>query len=102
MRDTLPTKINSKEAGIVNLDSVRNSGTHWVCYKKKRNVIYYFDSFGNLKPPAELVKYFQSSNEHPLKIYYNYNRYQSFNSVVCGHLCLKFLSASKKHVFTQR
>lgn len=91
MRDDLPTRPRAYEAAIVNLDSVSGNGTHWVCYKKAGQKIYYFDSFGDLKPPLELLRYF-GDNE----IYYNYRRVQNFNSVVCGHLCLKFLCS--KHV----
>lgn len=87
MRDSLPKTPNKHECGIVNLDSKFGTGTHWVSYKKSENKINYFDSFGNLHPPYELVKYFGPS----AKITYNYERIQSFDSVVCGHLCLKFL-----------
>lgn len=90
MRDTLPLQPKLYESAIVNLDSALGSGTHWVCYRKVKNKIYYFDSFGNLKPPSELLRYFGGCN-----IYYNYQREQTFNSVVCGHLCLKFLSNVK-------
>lgn len=93
MRDDLPTHPRAYESGIVNLDSYSGNGTHWVCYKKMGNKVYYFDSFGNLKPPLELSRYF-GDNE----IYYNYRRVQNFNSVICGHLCLKFLSSSSSNV----
>lgn len=89
VRDKLPTKINIRETGIVNLDSHIGKGTHWVAYSKNGDLITYFDSYGNLRPPRELVKYFYSdgSTNH---IQYNYNRYQK-NSYNCGHLCLSFL-----------
>lgn len=48
MKDTLLTKVNDKEWGVVNLDESKNRGTHWACY--------YFDSFG-LNPPLELQNY---------------------------------------------
>ena len=53
MRDSLPEKIKQKECGIVNLDSIKNEGTHWVCYYKNKNKKYYFDSF-ELDPPYEI------------------------------------------------
>ncbi|MCC8406653.1 MAG: hypothetical protein LN560_03450 [Rickettsia endosymbiont of Sceptobius lativentris] len=86
MRDTLPKRAYKNECGIVNLDSVESMGTHWVAYIKRGHIVKYFDSFGNLEPPRELVRYFKSSD-----IFYNYKRYQSFNSVNCGHLCIEFL-----------
>lgn len=89
MRDGLPNRPRDYESAIVNLDSMNGSGTHWVCYRKKRNSVIYFDSFGNLPPPSELVNYLGPS----VNIQYNYDRQQEFDSVICGHLCLKFLSS---------
>lgn len=87
MRDTLPKSSFCKESAIVNLDSNKNSGTHWVAYIKNGSIVNYFDSFGSLKPPRELVKHFGSN----VKIFYNNDSYQKYNETNCGHLCLKFL-----------
>lgn len=87
MRDTLPKLPRNYESAIVNLDSQKGTGTHWVAYKKHGNKVDYFDSFGNLRAPLELVDYFGPE----VKISYNYKRKQRANSVVCGHLCLQFL-----------
>lgn len=93
MRDELPQKIGVNEAAIINLDSKTNPGTHWVCYNKRSNEIDYFDSYGDLRPPIELVNYFKSNANHQNpSIRYNYDRRQGFDSVNCGHLCLQFLS----------
>lgn len=86
MRDSLPYRSKPIECGIVNLDDSKNNGTHWVAYVIVDKYCEYFDSFGDLKPPKELVKYFSHRN-----IYYNYDRYQKYSSVICGHLCLKYL-----------
>lgn len=86
MRDNLPKKPKRLECGIINLDLSKNEGTHWVAYIKMNDYFEYFDSFGDLRPPIELVKYFGNQN-----IYYNYNKYQNFKSVNCGHLCIKYL-----------
>lgn len=92
MRDTLPKKIrNNNECGIVNTDSNDGKGTHWVAYKKSNNQIIYFDSYGNLPPPPELVKYFYTNNNRNIKILYNYDNIQNVNSSRCGQHCLKFL-----------
>lgn len=85
MRDTLPKKSHQVECAIVNLDSSINDGTHWVAYVKFFDYCEYFDSFGNLKPPLELVKYLKYN------IQYNYSIYQNYNTFNCGHLCLKYL-----------
>lgn len=91
MRDSLPSRPYKNESAIVNLDSTRGEGTHWTCYKKVGNDVYYYDSFGNLGPPIELLKYFGPD----VNVSYNYERQQQFDTVICGHLCLQFL---KSHV----
>lgn len=90
MRDRLPKTIRKYERGIINLDSMEGLGTHWTAYKKLKGKVVYFDSFGNLRPPTEVLRYFTS--KEPCKIMYNYNMYQKFNTDICGHLCLKFLT----------
>lgn len=63
MRDTLPHKrAATNESAILNLDVSKNRGTHWVAYIKNNNTVNYFDSFGNLKPPRELVSFWKSTN----------------------------------------
>lgn len=59
MRDDLPkTGPKKYEAAIINLDKKTGSGKHWVAYRKNDNKETYFDSFGNLQPPRELLEYF--------------------------------------------
>jgi len=95
MRDTLPTSPPyKKECAVVNYDSSNSNGTHWTAYRKISNIIIYFDSMGDLRPPAELLKYFGDEN----LLYYNQERYQSPNSVICGQLCIKFLLYSQKYI----
>lgn len=85
--DKLPSLIKRNEIAIINLDHEIGLGTHWVCYVKKANQIYYYyNSFGNLHCPKELLSYFGNTN-----IFYNYNQEQNYGSVICGHLCLQFI-----------
>lgn len=93
MRDNLPEKCNNNECGIVNLDTSEGAGTHWVAYSKKHKDIFYFDSFGDLPPPKELITYFGSD----ALIYYNYLSYQEYDTVICGQLCLTFLKHFNKY-----
>ena len=89
MRNDLPKSGPLKnESAIVNLDDKDGPGTHWVAYKKMNNQVIYFDSFGNLQPPRDLIKYLGVGST----IKYNHGRYQDYDTVICGHLCLKFLS----------
>lgn len=57
---TLPNKIKKQERGIVNMVSYVNLGTHWVAFLKHSEDVVYFDSDGNLSPPIEKIRYFQS------------------------------------------
>lgn len=86
MRNNLPKKIKSDECGIVNLDDKHGDGSHWTAYVKHGTNAMYFDPFGNLRPPAELVNYFRST-----AVQYSYDALQTYDSYECGHLCLKFL-----------
>ena len=95
MRDTLPWRgPKCYECAIVNLDSSKGLGTHWVAYKKVNSQVIYYDSFGNLSPPIELLEYLRRGSKAATNIYYTYDRQQKFGTVWCGHLCLKFLSES--------
>ena len=86
MRDKLPKVPHRNESGIINLDNSEGFGTHWVAYQKCNSRVVYFDSFGNLQPPQEVIKYFRSNN-----IFFNHDNYQGSNPFNCGHLALKFL-----------
>lgn len=85
MRDMLPKIPWKRESGIINLDTHKNPGTHWVAYKKINDRVMYFDSFGNLMPPLEVINYLGDNIE------YNYNQFQKYNTYNCGHLCIEFL-----------
>lgn len=88
MRDNLPNiKPWKNECMVLNLDSIQNGGTHWTCFIKCDENVCYFDSFGKLAPPLELVDYLGSE----CNILYNSDNFQKFDTIVCGHLCLKFL-----------
>ena len=82
----MPKKPHVRESAIVNLDDVTGPGTHWVAYQKRGSEVIYFDSFGDLQPPLDLMNYFNVP-----EVKYNYERYQDFDTFICGHLCLKFL-----------
>ena len=76
---------------IINLDSLKNVGTHWVCCVPGRfaslaspgdRALWYFDSFG-LGFPKEF--------KSPKPVIWNSSQYQNINSVLCGYYCLYFL-----------
>lgn len=87
MRDNLPEKCHKIECGIVNLDSIFSTGSHWTCYFKNKNNKIYFDSYGNARPPRELVKYLGAND-----LQFNTDSFQNYEDPpICGHLCLEVL-----------
>lgn len=87
MRNKLPKKPRKVECLILNHDEAQSTGTHWTAMVKINNTAWYFDSFGRLPPPIELTVYLGKK----VKILYNYNRYQDFNSNIYGQLSIEFL-----------
>ena len=68
----------------MNLDDASGEGTHWVAWYKRGGLRQYFDSYG-LRPPKEVVCYLG------VPVYYNSDRVQGFDEVICGHLCVLWL-----------
>lgn len=98
MRNTLPKSgPNINESGIINLDMYEGEGTHWISYVKKGDHCLYFDSYGDLRPPKEFIRYINGNGVTHIE--YNYNRVQKFNTQNCGHLCLNFLYDTVKNMF---
>jgi hypothetical protein len=86
MRNTLPRNPRTNEKAIINLDSMEGEGTHWVCYSKKKNIVCYYNSFGNIPPPTEFTNYMKNCI-----IDMNRDCEQQEDSVICGHLCILYL-----------
>ena len=84
LRDELPKKPRRNECDILNLDDSIGSGTHYVSWSKRGGQKYYFDGYG-VTPPIEMINYLKQP------IYYNTERIQPDDTVVCGHLCLYML-----------
>lgn len=97
MRDKLPSKILPREVGIVNLDSSDGKGTHWVCYSKMKENIYYFDSFG-LDPPMELQEYLKGKDKKSF-IELSTFQIQKFGTHHCGYYCLLLLKLLEYSTF---
>ena len=90
-RDGLPREIG-KECGIINLDDIQGSGTHWVCYRNINNVVEYFDPVG-LIIPNEVLSYFRRAKK---QIVYSIDEIQNRSTVLCGYWCLYYLLERQK------
>lgn len=91
LRDTLlkkRTKPKKQECWILNHGTSKTDGTHWTALAKNGNKAYYFDSFGKLGPPKEVVTYLRNSKT---QLFYNVDKYQRYDMVNCGHFAIKFL-----------
>ena len=99
-RDQLPEKIGNKESGIVNFNTSKEPGSHWVAYFREGSKKIYFDSFGQVIP-TEIQKYLKTKDEYrnnlPV-IERNTDVVQEPNTVICGHLCLYVLDNLSKGV----
>ena len=104
MRDELPKHPKSVECGIMNFNTHRQIGSHWVCYVKNQKTRIYFDSFGQITP-MEIQKYMKTKNEFKNNIpviQRNTDIVQKSNTCVCGHLCLFVLtSLMREHLSYQ-
>ncbi|OXU16651.1 hypothetical protein TSAR_013133 [Trichomalopsis sarcophagae] len=68
MRNALPLNgCQARESAVINLNDASGPGTHWVAYRKIGNEVTYFDSFGDLQPPRDLMNYWKVS-----QVTYNY------------------------------
>ena len=97
-RDQLPEKIENKESGIVNFNTSKEPGSHWVAYFRDGNQKIYFDSFGQVIP-TEIQKYLKTKEEYENNlpvIQRNTDIVQEPNTVICGHLCLYVLDNLSK------
>jgi hypothetical protein len=83
MKDQLITPL--KEGNyIMNLQNHNEHGSHWTCFIKHRNDIYYHDSFGVIMPQNEYDIFLL---EHD-NIYYNTMQKQDLDAVSCGWWCI--------------
>ena len=88
MRDTLPKKPWCRECGIVNFNTSKEPGSHWVCYYKNGSDCLYFDSFGQITP-IEIQNYLKTRKQFEsdeAAIQRNTDIVQHINTHVCGHL----------------
>ena len=97
-RDQLPEKKGKKETGIVNFNTSKEPGSHWVAYFRDGSKKIYFDSFGQVIP-TEIQRYLKTKEEYQNNlpvIQRNTDVVQEPNTVICGHLCLYVLDNLSK------
>lgn len=73
---------------VLNMSDQGHKGTHWISFKIKGNMLYYFDPFG-VEPPEEVLAFAKKNNLH---IIYNDIQVEDINGTNCGQLNMYFLS----------
>jgi len=77
-------------ACIINLDKHKyGGGTHWISIYRKGNVIFYFDSFGEIAP--------EKLDKLMCPYIFNNTDIQGLNSSSCGEFCVCFLKHMDKN-----
>lgn len=86
--DELPKQRNEYCSFIVNLDKRALPGSHWVAIYFRKNICYYFCSYGS--PPSRGgISRFITRNSTIVE--YNKNTYQDKDTNTCGLYALYFL-----------
>ena len=89
LSDKIPNSPGDTNFYVVNMDSGKVSGTHWLSILEFPDKIYYFDPFG-FPPNRNVLKWIKSRNKPYL---YNSTDVQPINSTACGKY-VKFLIAN--------
>jgi hypothetical protein len=86
MKDELKTPLK-EGCYIINLENHDEPGSHWTCFIKDKDCIYYHDSFGAV-PPQNEYDIFSHEMDN---IYTNTSDHQNIDSSSCGWWCIAFL-----------
>ena len=73
-------------AYVINPGDYSDIGTHWIELYVNNKTMTFFDSFGVEHIPKEIKKFINNKN-----IIANVSRLQSFDSVMCGYFCIRFI-----------
>lgn len=82
---------------IINVDTSKQSGSHWVGIYQTQNTVYIYDSFG--RPSSTLLKILTKKlNKKNIKFVDSDNEPEQFGyiSEICGQLCISFLMVVKE------
>ena len=73
-------------AFVINLNGYKSIGTHWIDLNANDDNVTYFDSFGVEYIPKEIRKFIGNKN-----IKTNVYRIQTYDSVMWGYYCIRFI-----------
>ncbi len=86
MKDEIPNDL--KEGNyIINLQNSYENGSHWTCFIKDKNNIFFYDSFGVV--PCQNI--YDISLKNNLNLFYIDKYDQNIDATSCGWWCISFL-----------
>jgi hypothetical protein len=92
--DTLPNLTHDKPYSIINVDTSKQPGSHWIAIAKYKTKYLVFDSFGR-KTKTLVNSMYKKYN--PIDTDYDKNQKRSEND--CGQRCISFLRVFDKYGF---
>ena len=90
-KDNVPI-LKNNQSTIINLANSYDQVSHWVCYVKRNNKLFYFDSYAIGYIPDITKNQYQNS-----KTITNIYRIQSNSSNQCGRFAILFIKANIKN-----
>jgi len=90
MKDELPNDLKDGNY-IINLQNSYENGSHWTCFIKFKNEIFYYDSFGVIMPQNQYDIFLKNVDN----IYYINKHDQNLDATSCGWWCISFLYFTK-------
>ena len=91
-RDNLPEKVKIPSAFVINTDSSKEPGEHWVAiYVGAEEIPIYFDSFGLPPLHEDLIAFLKRVGKGKWR--YNLLTLQHPESKSCGMYCIEFLKS---------
>jgi hypothetical protein len=89
-RDKLPKNMPVNSGCIINTDTSKGPGEHWVSVYLDEYGAEYFDSFGLIPMHKEIIRFLDRIS--PNGWWYNRITFQSLHSDTCGNYCVYYMS----------
>ena len=90
MKDELPNTLEKNKWYVINMEnSTDGNGTHWVCFKTSKPMIY-FDPLIGGDPPLEILEHAEKTG-----VEYKMIEIEDVKSTACGFFCIACILSDK-------